>query len=235
MKLINVIFLILIAFQGISQESLPVLREFEKSMTCWSDTDINKQVLRWSNGISKLKYQQLNDSLRLRLEFYESGNLKLTAEVLQGWGIDSSYTEDWETGEFRLEITSGYTDKLHGEYKEFWDSNQTDPKVIGMFKNGMMTGIWTRQTNSKKIEATYNDHGRLDGPYIEYYFDHQDNTILKLRGNYIEYERQTTVQDIETGEVKSIRYVGSEKNGMWEYYDRDGQFIKTVTYDWKVK
>lgn len=214
MKIASIILLSLLFSVCYSQNSFfPTLRNYSylDSTHYWETSNINEQQKKWSNGKVKLEYEHINDSLRLRKEYFESGNLKFTAEVYQKWRSDTIISGCYIGGE-TFYIRSGFEDKMHGEYIEYYDWNQIKIRTTGQFLHGKMTGAWTTKTGEGAlIEAQYDNEGFLDGLYVEYYYKKNDpKALTKWKGQY------------KLG----------DQDGLWEYFDMDGKLLERITYKW---
>ncbi|MFM1999337.1 MAG: hypothetical protein RL204_1284 [Bacteroidota bacterium] len=106
----------------------------------WQDSAINKQIEYWPNGLIKIEYEPIKDSLRLRRDYYESGNLKSSAEVFQQFSEFILYKEYLESGEKVPVSWSGYTDVLNGLYLEYKNQFGTAPVEAKTFYDGRYTG-----------------------------------------------------------------------------------------------
>lgn len=203
--------------------------------TNWEDSTLSNQILKWKNGRIRLEYKHVKDSIRLRKEYFQSGNLKLTAEVYQVWGIDSLYTEDLETRELTLTVSEGrYVDIFHGEFLEFTDLQGIGSKTEGQFNHGLMVGDWKTKTDKETIVvASFNNHGSIDGLYQEYYSLTPDSAQIKLEGQFGVVYSRDFVEDLETGELVEVLLGEIKKVGDWKHYDLSGNLVLTVSYNWE--
>ena len=245
----NLITILLVSFLNFcfSQEDYihtqsdyaPKLQDYSPVPTYWQDTTVVHQKLFWSNGKVKVEYIPLHDSIRLRKEYFESGNLKLTAEIYQSFSIDTSYTEDVaKPGTFIIKWSNGYVDMLHGKYCEYWDAIGVAPKTTGSFKYGNQSGEWkVRKTDGSLIVATYNDRGQLDGSYFEYYFSGvNERANLKWKGQFSVVTYSHIQQDERTlTQLGQSTITESPRTGKWEHYNKSGELLETVTYEWLKK
>jgi hypothetical protein len=141
MRLYILFFLSLSCLYSIGQtnNSIPLpLHNLE--LVYWQDTVISAQKEYWPNGHIKIEYDLVKDSLRLRRDYYESGNIKSSAEVYQQFSEFILYKEYLESGEKVPVSWSGYTDVLNGLYLEYKNQFGTAPVEAKTFYDGRYTG-----------------------------------------------------------------------------------------------
>lgn len=238
----NLIIILLTSLSNVcysQSNNLPQLQDYSLLSTRWQDTIISHQKLFWPNGKVKLDYVQLHDSIKLRKEYFESGNLKLTAEIYQSYYIESFYINDTaKPGTLIRKESAGYIDMLHGNYYEYWDATGVTAKTSGFFKHGKQVEEWKeRQDDASLIIANYNSNGQLEGPYFEYFFNgFNERADIKWKGQFSVVSHSFTEQDEMTLKpIGQSEITESVRSGIWEHYNRSGELLETLIYQWIKK
>lgn len=222
------------------QSELPLITRWEyASYDYWPEADITTQTSHWENGNINVQYEDLGTGKRLRKAYYESGNLWYTVEVTQTWHDDTAYTEDLISGEMTINDSHGYYDTWDGKFIEYEDSKYTRKMTVGYFANDKMVGEWQKiymrnyPRESSHIALNYNERGEPYGTYHEYYGRSiDDREHLMWTGIYEPRVYYINCTDIY-GTEKKCQKRTSEKMGTWEHYDKSGELLQVVTYEWK--
>lgn len=204
---------------------------------CWASREISDQMYYWPNGNLKTNYQIHHGSIRTRHEYFESGNLKYTVEVYQKYEVDTSYTEDPDTGELVAVICVGFQDIAHGQYHEYKDRHIKVLHSEGQFKNNKLIGAWfLHHREEGLIVANFNEEGLLEGDYYIYYYTTSYNRDkLKLKGQYAVYDYHYSDIDRDTGERIEYPIRRSHRSGTWIKFDYGGDTLQVIDYQWKRK
>jgi hypothetical protein len=141
MRFYILLFLSLPCLYSIGQTNNSILLPLHNlEIVYWQDTVISAQKEYWPNGLIKIEYDLVKDSLRLRRDYYESGNIKSSAEVYQQFTEFILYKEYLESGEKVPVSWSGYTDVLNGLYLEYKNQFGSAPVEAKTFYDGRYTG-----------------------------------------------------------------------------------------------
>ena len=235
-NLIVLFFLLSLSVVVSSQDDdMPEMHSYYLQYYYWQDTITAGQKQFWPNGNKKIDYCAISDNKKLRREYFEDGNLKLTVVVEQVYGRDTITTTDPNTGELWREVDSGYSDIPDGDYFEY-NAGWPAPVTRGQYLNGERYGLWQTETGvlGQIMTATYDKEGNLNGPYKKYYYDSRNPTgKIEWKGQYGMVTQSLTKIDPDTGENVVSVLTRSERTGTWTKYDQAGKVLLTVTYDWK--
>lgn len=224
----------------------PTLRAYEINCKKWEDTNTTIQNLYGPNGMLKVRHTRINDTTVLHEEFFESSEqLKLKVEVKRRWSTDTLYTISPVTMKDTMMILKGFEDVPHGEYTEYYEGFPLRILAKGHMKNGYEQGIWLIRNLNSGIVIANVIKGTYNGLYTEYHSSfaeifHQPSSadsLIKWRG---ECEIRAVIDTVEylspINGVDIVKQPIVEKKsvpvGTWKHYDRRGNLIQTVTYDW---
>ncbi|MGK0388577.1 MAG: antitoxin component YwqK of YwqJK toxin-antitoxin module [Maribacter sp.] len=232
-------FYFLLAFNVLSAQDydLPDMGTYDLGTYYWEDMITANQIKKGANGEISLEYVDLNDSMKLRKEYFRDGKLKLIVEVFQAFCSDIFVSFDPVTYEEEFEIVEGICDIFHGIYIEyqhdFQERRLIDPLTKGYYKNGKKYGEWRKISESEGLSiANYNAAGKLEGTYTAYYFDLGSiKKQVKLQGEYKVYKMKQWYRDGGTGEYKSNEHHSARRVGEWRWYNKLGELIETVKYE----
>ena len=186
------------------------------------------------NGKLKTHYKPIarSDSFAFRSDYYPSGNLKAKSLVFQLHSIDTSYTENLETGELEPLVQEAVCDAYHGKYMAFADGEGKKALAEGYLRYNARTGTWKFRPEPNILIIAWFEYDHLIGDYKEFYvIDSKGNQVLKTRGKYgyVTHDIGWT-EDLETGELVKASATSIKKVGTWKYYDISGQLIKTEEF-----
>ena len=204
--------------------------EYEFEIIFWLDSINVKQKQYYPNKSIKLEYDVINDSIKIRKEYFESGNIKLEAEVYQRFkkSIKTSPKESNNEEDTTI-IKEGYVDVRHGKYIEYYDDILKLKRQNGKYKDNTRCSEWTKYDISmrKIIIENYNDKGFLEGKYTEYFFVNGSEELkkVKTKGQYEVITYNYAINDNERYFITE-----SKKTGIWEYYDWN-KLIEKVNYE----
>jgi len=219
--------------------ALPKLKEFDLQRVFWIDTITSNQKILWPNGNVKLDYSNMNNGLKLRKEYYEGGQLKLSVVVFQSYAIDTNTLVDPYTGEFSISIDSGFADIPNGQYYEYIDRGSSESEIMttGQYLNGLIVGQWSTVDfiNDIMTTAKFNNDGYLDGEYVEKYLPLADapdcSQQFKWRGHYKPICINYTSSNSD--DKKQLLY--SVRIGTWRYCSKDGLFKYKIKYKYNSR
>jgi len=239
----NIILILIFIFSStlsFSQDyKIPKLNYYFPTTFYWKDTITENQKEYWDNGNIKVEYENLQNGLKLKKEYFYKGRLKLSIEVIQKYSIDTAMQFDEYGDIISKEIMKGYKDVNNGKYIEYHEpyySKEDLPKTYGQYKNDIQIGLWQTEkgTGGNIIEANFNLNGKLAGQYKEYYQEYPNKKYsIKWLGNY-DFINVTILKRNYPGnkdKYSHITYMQIRRIGEWKLFDRDGTLLETVTYD----
>lgn len=230
-SLVTVLFLLCSQLEA-QVSDLPVLKTTATYVK--NKLDRTERVnLFWEDGSKKVDYV-LEDSVMLRNEYYRNGHMKSSSELILELGQDTVSRYDDSIGRDVGVVARRPVDVLDGKYIEYSFEDAGVIKVQGQHKRFKKVGEWyvvDERTRDKTV-INFNEHGELEGPYAEYYYNWKDGSyILKREGAFKVFEYDTVVQSRSGKEsIRSIRE--SRRAGIWRYYTRDGVVLEQTEYKW---
>jgi antitoxin component YwqK of YwqJK toxin-antitoxin module len=144
---------------------------------------------------------------------------------------------------------------INGESIDYYKNGKTEQ--IGELKNGHRIGQWIWYTEEGSVEAIYqyDSIGRMmmelsfyeNGNIMDYQLNNNDSSCLKLMNTYYESgeleshyfeplcgdenERRLLREYYKNGALKlKGQYLNRYKEGVFEYYNKNGQLVKTEEY-----
>ncbi len=174
---------------------------------------------------------QLNDSIYLVKKYYPSGRLYSETEVLYQEIIDTSYTEDLDTGEMTMVTQHFKKEIFNGLHTSYSDSAAAKIIARGNYINGIKKGEWRSYFLGFEEKFSYDDNGKL----ISYTSFFKDN-MVRMEGKFCEIpsyilEVEKSYYDNSNG----IKYY-PQPCGIWSLYNENGDLIQKITYEhvnWK--
>jgi len=228
MKNIVILLCCMVSHNFFSQEDF-FYEKYNSSCCLDSLITMDKQFL-WENGKIKKEYFFIKDSIRLKKEYYESGNLKYECEIYQFYINDTFFSEDPNVpGQFIHSVKKGYIDIFHGKYFEYADGSYKIIKQTGLYKNGLKKGEWKLYKGASTYDIINYEKGELNGPFYSY-----KNGILICNGEY----KKVIYFSTDINEFTLKPYGQSKKTeiikcGSWYHYNEAGELLQIITYDWK--
>lgn len=190
----------------------------------WKDTIIDNQKDFWNEGTPKIEYSQLENDKRLRKDYFEDGQLRLTAIVKQKYVIDSFWQINAITLEDELITQPGFIDII----QEIEFTKKPQLRVKGQYLNGIKNGKWLSYLNNEIIQEVEFENGILNGVYTEYYSSNSNKKLQKKRnGEFIEKKILKFPNDNRSNK----EYIFSKvKTGTWSTFNKDGSFKHKIVY-----
>lgn len=240
-KGIIICFLLLSILSYGQDYKLPIMKHYEtETYTHWNDSNTLEQVVYYNNDNIRIEYVKLNDTHRLRKEYWDNGRIKAEMVVYQIFRTDKDTTFDRDDPNIILaiDIESGLVDIPDGAYTEYYkpfNSKKDIQLTRGQFKNGYQADKWETQLGpfDETITATYNDFGVLNGEYIEYYSTYpKPKQKIKFIGNYSAIEFKFNLWSGYKRDGKPI--VLARRVEKWRFYSKEGELIETIKYPKKT-
>jgi len=218
MKKLLMILALFIHFSGLAQQPVSdsiEMEEFNNSAT------LNQAK----------EYKQLNDSISLVKQFFSNGNLFQEVEMKNRMTMDTSYTEDYNTGQMKMVVCSAEGYVYHGIFKSYGPNGNL--QVSGQYKNGRPIGEWLNSYSYETTVTLYDDKGNL--LKTKGFYD-KEQTQLHYEGKYCLIDSKAYNYLNLKGEAPFNIVKQNVPCGVWQYFDREGELIKKIRYeyvDWK--
>jgi len=190
----------------------------------WTDTsEVN--VKYWENGMMKLEYQK--DNPTVKIEYYESGNVKYKAEIVQIYSVDTIEIYDYDKDNYEVQIIKGFKDILNGNFISYSDKEDKAVESMGVYNLDQKEGEWNYYGEDSYLVVNYNADGFIEGKCSEYYLsESNDNTLLRCKGKYKKRMVNEEVYNFDLDKYVLAKRNIIKKAGVWAYYDKDGELIE---------
>ena len=177
-----------------------------------------------------VEYEQLGEKY-IRRE-YSGSDLVSEAEVNishNGWDL-TRFKHPIDSLDFIWRMVYHEYDFVDGQYKDYHSHSSTykEIKSAGNCIDGTKVGEWKYHNRNEAVIVVlhYDNKGKVDGKYYEYYYDRTQVTIdefpEEFEGSFtLKTEGQYGPVD---GEVKKI--------GTWNYYSKEGEKIGMSKMEW---
>jgi antitoxin component YwqK of YwqJK toxin-antitoxin module len=212
--------------------SQPVFEYPDITSGLWENPPYAKRLVRpWTLIDSVCTIS--TDSGMVRQEFDDQGSLVRQVRVIQIEGVDTAYTEDIETGDMRMDVTTGITDIPDGHFMEWFREGHFSYRE-GMIENGRAVGVWRYSNWYRNLIRTIEigKFGMAEGACVEYH----PNGLVKWTGDY--GIRRVSVLICPTCPSNLVGFDERHETwtnvpvGVWKQYDDSGKLIQVVSYTW---
>ena len=169
---------------------------------------------------------QLNDTIFLIEKFYTSGRLYSQTEVFYETIIDTSYTEDLDTGEMTMVVEHYSNEIFHGNHRSIVDSEV--PRIIakGKYHMGVKIGDWTSEYLGIEEITRYNESGELMG-YTSFF----ENKIVRMQGKFCKIPSYIHTRFEQNGDKAIEAEYYPQPCGTWNLYDETGNLLQKISYE----
>jgi|GEM_PF-3075298 len=229
------------------EDTLPVFKIYYiQNLTTHIDQyifPVDTGITYWENGNKSIEVVEINDSVRIHKEYFESGNLKLEATILKQFHRDTFntygdyYNEVINKDTSIIQVVEWNEDLLHGDYKQYDDSKNSFPTIKGRFYYNSKKGEWEEKVGEEIYVVNFNNNSEIDGEFTVYYAFDNEPIFPKIKGQYTVIEVPYRFEEInyDTGEWETFEGIErkSMKTGVWFYYDKNVQLSKSVDYNKK--
>lgn len=174
-----------------------------------------------------------------RLDHYEDGSLKAKYKVKSIRILRQDTTIDESKGQVKYINTNELKDIPFGPVEEYHNpvlipKSKFSSKRKAQIKDGKIIGTMKYYPRMEDILITieYNDNGRIEGSYSEFYNDNGEFTKLKCTGQYGYIERKKFLFNPDTYNYKETSITELQKVGTWKYYTTYGELEAIQNFSW---